>query len=199
MSVHYFVTRRPNSGLVSTMTLDDLRHQVATGELSPDLYATESDGRSFSQFQHSGIDSTWRTLRELLAEVPRNVPVETAEVKAVLVACPVCERQISSAAEACPQCGHPMRPATAAPAGPKCYSCSAMATTRCQSCGALSCAIHLESIYVSHGRGGAYELRCESCYSSAEMWKIVGVVIFCVVVVVVIFFMANMRAGPFIR
>jgi hypothetical protein len=53
------------------------------------------------------------------------------------------------------------------PAGPKCYSCSAPATTRCQSCGALSCAQHLQSIYVSHNEGGAYELRCESCHSSA--------------------------------
>ncbi len=55
----------------------------------------------------------------------------------------------------------------AKPGGSRCYRCSATATTRCQSCGALSCAEHLQSIYVPHGRGGAYELRCASCYSSA--------------------------------
>ena len=65
-----------------------------------------------------------------------------------------------------------MRPASQAPTGPKCYSCSAPATTRCQSCGALSCAQHLESIYVIHGEGGAYELRCESCHSSAMSAKV---------------------------
>ena len=35
----------------------------------------------------------------------------------------------------------------------------------------MSCPRHLESVYVSHGQGGAYELRCDSCYSSAETWK----------------------------
>jgi hypothetical protein len=87
-----------------------------------------------------------------------------------LIECPACGRQISAAADACPQCGHPNRPAAPA-AGPKCYACAAAATTRCQSCGALSCAQHLQSIYVYHGDGGAYELRCQNCYSSAEAWK----------------------------
>jgi len=91
-----------------------------------------------------------------------------------LIECPACGRQISTEAEACPQCGHPNRLTASATAGPTCYACAATATTRCQSCGALSCAQHLQSIYVSHGRGGAYELRCKSCYSSAETWKIVG-------------------------
>jgi len=51
---------------------------------------------------------------------------------------------------------------------------SAAATTRCQSCGALSCAVHLTSIYVPHGQGGAYELRCRRCYSSAITSRIRG-------------------------
>jgi hypothetical protein len=87
-----------------------------------------------------------------------------------LINCPACGRQISIEADACPGCGHPNRPR--APSGPSCYACSAAATTRCQSCGAFSCAEHLQSIYVSHGRGGAYELRCQSCYSSALTWQI---------------------------
>lgn len=93
-----------------------------------------------------------------------------------LISCPACGHMISTEAEACPQCGHPNRPLRAA-VGPKCYACSAAATTRCQKCGALSCAEHLENIYVSHGRGGAYELRCKSCYASADTWNKIGCVI----------------------
>jgi hypothetical protein len=109
-----------------------------------------------------------------------------------LISCPACGRQISTAAEFCPQCGHPNRPggdssgdfssdflksgephpAAAQPlTGPTCYACSLPATTRCQRCGALSCASHLQSIYAYHGQGGAYELRCQSCYSSAAAWR----------------------------
>src|SRR5262249_42796301 len=54
-----------------------------------------------------------------------------------LINCSACGREISTEAEACPQCGHPNRPPERAPAGPRCYACSATATTRCQSCGAL--------------------------------------------------------------
>jgi hypothetical protein len=108
-----------------------------------------------------------------------------------LTNCPECGRQVSTAAEACPQCGHPIRPAPPAPEGPKCYSCSAPATTRCQCCGALSCAEHLQSIYVTHGRGGAYELRCESCYSSAQAWKVFGWIIGGIILIIVLFLLAS--------
>ena len=103
-----------------------------------------------------------------------------------LLPCPECGREISTLAESCPGCGHPNRPrATPAPTGPTCYSCSATATTRCQSCGALSCAEHLQSIYVTHGRGGAYELRCESCYASAKALQIGGWIVFAIVLLIV--------------
>ena len=108
-----------------------------------------------------------------------------------LIACPECGRQISTEAEACPQCGHPNRPGFQPPKGPTCYACSAPATTRCQSCGALSCAVHLQSIYVQHGRGGAYELRCQSCYSSAQAWQVVGWII----MAIVLFFVAMFALG----
>jgi hypothetical protein len=105
-----------------------------------------------------------------------------------LIDCPACGNRISIEAEACPQCGHPNRPATRAPEGPKCYACSAIATTKCQSCGALSCAQHLESIYVYHGESGANELRCQSCYESARAWKvfrwiIVGVALLIILII----------------
>jgi hypothetical protein len=111
-----------------------------------------------------------------------------------LISCPECGRQISTKAESCPQCGCPNREAAPVAMGPECYSCSAPATTRCQSCGALSCAQHLQSIYVTHGRGGAYELRCDSCYSSAQTWKIVGWVVSGVAVVFVLILMFAMMA-----
>jgi hypothetical protein len=111
-----------------------------------------------------------------------------------LISCPECGRQISTQAEACPQCGHPNQPAKQLPAGPRCYACSAAATTRCQSCGKLSCALHLQSIYVSHNQGGAYELRCESCYSTAMVWKVIGGIIFAIILFfVLMFFLGALR------
>lgn len=102
-----------------------------------------------------------------------------------LIDCPACGHKISIEAEACPQCGHPNRHATRAPVGPKCYACSATATTRCQRCNELSCAEHVESIYVSHGRGGAYELRCNSCYADALAWKRFGRIIFVIILLII--------------
>jgi len=109
-----------------------------------------------------------------------------------LMDCPVCGRQISTEAESCPQCGHPNRAAAPAPTVPNCYACAAPATTRCQSCGALSCAQHLQSIYVAHGHGGAYELRCESCYSSAMGWKVFGWIFGGIVLIVILIMWSQM-------
>ena len=36
--------------------------------------------------------------------------------------------------------------------------------------------LHLHSIFVQYGNGGANELRCEGCYSSATRWKVVNAV-----------------------
>lgn len=116
------------------------------------------------------------------------ITTSAAEGDALLTNCPVCSRQVSTAADTCPQCGHPLRVAAPVQAGAKCYSCSAAATTRCQSCEALSCALHLQSIYVTHGRGGAYELRCESCHSEAEIWKVVGGIATVIVIVVILIY-----------
>lgn len=76
----------------------------------------------------------------------------------------------------------------ALPPGPKCYACSAQATTRCQSCGALSCAVHLKSIFVSHGKGGAYELRCERCYSSAQAGQVFGWIVGAIILIMAAIF-----------
>ena len=102
-----------------------------------------------------------------------------------LVNCPECARQVSTAAEACPQCGHPMKGATTnRPAGSKCYACAAAATTRCQHCGTLSCVEHLN--HINYGLGP--KILCKSCRPShlaraifMWVWAIVvvgGIVIF---------------------
>ena len=115
-----------------------------------------------------------------------------------LIDCPECGRQISTAAEACPGCGHPNRPGSSRdsyspPAGPTCYACPNPATTKCVRCGRLSCALHLESIYVSYGKGGAHELRCSDCYSSAMTFKIIGGVVAVVVGIGILIFFLSMK------
>ena len=47
--------------------------------------------------------------------------------------------------------------------------------------------------------GGAYELRCESCYDSAMTWKVVGWVPVGVVALIALAMFAGMRNGPFGR
>ena len=100
----------------------------------------------------------------------------TARSTAVaLIDCPECGRQISTAAEACPGCGHPNRPTAVVPVGPTCHACSDTATTKCQNCGALSCVAHVESVSVAVG--GPYQLRCAECDTATRGWKIVQVVV----------------------
>ena len=119
-----------------------------------------------------------------------------ADVHMPLIPCPECGRQVSTAGDACPGCGHPNRPVPRETAGRECYDCPAAATTRCQACGALNCAVHLRSIYIPYGRGGAYELRCPARPASAIIWKAVGwafgAVVFAIILLVILSGM-----GPF--
>ncbi|MDA0659365.1 MAG: hypothetical protein O2931_08885 [Planctomycetota bacterium] len=66
---YFYVTRQEGDGFVATLTLDEIRTRLKAGELKESFFATESDGRSFSQFRKSG-NGRWRTLAELLAEHP---------------------------------------------------------------------------------------------------------------------------------
>ena len=97
-----------------------------------------------------------------------------------LIPCPECGREISTNAEACPHCGNPMRSSTSAPSGPTCYACSAIATTKCESCRTPSCPQHLQSVYVAYGD----ELRCDNCCSWGMTWQVVSLVLFGVVVII---------------
>jgi hypothetical protein len=86
-----------------------------------------------------------------------------------LISCPACGSQISTEAEACPQCGHPNRATTQAAPGPKCYACSAAATTRCMWCNALSCALHVQSVNVFDGhRSFSTALLCPDCLAKGK-------------------------------
>lgn len=102
-----------------------------------------------------------------------------------LIDCAACGHKISVEAEACPQCGHPNQPTTRE--GPKCHACSAVATTRCQKCNKLSCAQHVKSIYVFHGEGGAYELRCKACFGNAEYWNTIRWILIGIGVLIAVF------------
>ena len=133
-------------------------------------------GHSPSEEGRSLVDELWK-----LQELRKNGTLseeEFAQAKAALLKNPPVE----------------IRPALAATAstGPRCYACTGLATTRCQSCGALSCAQHLQSIYVAHGQGGAYELRCESCHSDAMVWKVVGWVFAGIVLIFVLVMWSQM-------
>jgi hypothetical protein len=112
-----------------------------------------------------------------------------------LIHCAACGHQISVEAEACPSCGHPNHRTRPAHDGPPCYACSATATTRCVSCGVLSCAQHLQSIFVSHGRGGAYELRCRKCYATASAMRTFGIIMFFVILGIAALICLGMFAG----
>src|SRR5262245_47935131 len=116
-----------------------------------------------------------------------------------LIRCSVCAREISNEAESCPQCGHPSRATRRTATGSRCYSCPAPATTRCQSCGALSCAHHLQSIYVAHGKGGAFELRCQNCYSTAQWSNAIGCIVMAVGLIGLLIFMTIQGYWPFHR
>jgi hypothetical protein len=114
-----------------------------------------------------------------------------------LIHCAECGREISTEAESCPGCGFPVHKKETADVGPRCYACSAPATTRCVSCNALSCARHLQSIFVSHGRGGAYELRCRQCYATASTMRTFGTVMFFVILGIAALMCFVMFSGAF--
>jgi hypothetical protein len=93
-----------------------------------------------------------------------------------LIPCPACGREISTQAEACPQCGHPNQhislPAKNEPA---CYCCDRRATTRCQNCNALSCGLHLYNVFRWHStKHGSHDLLCGDCVKSHNRWVMLG-------------------------
>jgi hypothetical protein len=142
-----------------------------------DCEVLQAEGQSYSALKNS---TGWRNVQEIWPSATSDKQDEPAR----LVSCPICSRDISSAAVSCPQCGHPMSPAI--PTGPTCYKCQSLATTRCQSCGAVSCIQHLRSV---HFWGEArHELRCESCQESAMARKVALVILQVLIVILALFF-----------
>ncbi len=71
---YYYVTREPGRDFVGMFILDEIRGQLATGTLLGSFHATQSDGRSFNQFQRDGGGVRWRTLADLLGERGETLP-----------------------------------------------------------------------------------------------------------------------------
>src|SRR5262249_14439473 len=98
------------------------------------------------------------------APQPSNLDRSTVAGGAMpLISCPACGRQISAEAAACPQCGHPNRPAppTAAASATQCRSCGQPAVAACRTCGGFYCAQH--GGIASSGLGAPL---CSVCYDA---------------------------------
>lgn len=78
-----------------------------------------------------------------------------------------------------------------------CRACASPVTTRCQSCDALSCAVHVHGTYVTGGDSNRYELRCAGCRSAAMVWRSVSGILFVVAVVSMLVSMARKGEGLF--
>ena len=94
MSQIYFVARGPNSGFIAALSLDEIRDQLLLDQLKESYYITESDGRSFNQFQATCQHVRWRTIAEFLVEQlqgQQTVAAETA-MPLGLIPCPACGR-----------------------------------------------------------------------------------------------------------
>jgi hypothetical protein len=80
-----------------------------------------------------------------------------------LIHCTECGQQISTEAEACPQCGHPNRrtPPAAPRLATQCKTCAQPAVGSCKACGGFYCA--------SHGGLASFGLNapiCSACYDA---------------------------------
>ncbi|MFN5298303.1 MAG: zinc ribbon domain-containing protein [Planctomycetaceae bacterium] len=107
-----------------------------------------------------------------------------------LIDCPECGHQVSTKAPACPHCGVPMGSSSEAPAGPRCYACSAAATTRCMRCEALSCAEHLRL-----SRSGPGLMVCKRCQDDLQVAMLFLLLAFLPIVVIVVLILSKSLAS----
>jgi hypothetical protein len=68
----YYVTKMRGTRFVGVYSLADIREAVIAGRFEATWFATESDGRSFSDFSNSE-NGDWRTLQTLLEEIEQFV------------------------------------------------------------------------------------------------------------------------------
>ena len=116
-----------------------------------------------------------------------------------LIPCEACAHKISPYATACPNCGHPVaiertqeelcsvkeqELSESQEEELKCYACSRSATQKCSSCGAYSCAEHLE-LYIGGKRS---RLLCNKCHKEAvsddETFKVINILIVFIIIIV---------------
>lgn len=93
-----------------------------------------------------------------------------------LVACPECQREVSTHAKACPHCGCPI-----APPGVEgmwsCSICGAAATRACAKCGRPCCENHVAAWHTIQGVSGRV---CTKCRDFA--WN--GCIVFLIILVI---------------
>ena len=98
-----------------------------------------------------------------------------------LIGCPACGRQISTEAEACPQCGHPNNLVAEGTPRRKCYACAAEATLKCQKCGRRGCMDHIVGQTVGFGQYALNAMLCKDCGSRANTYNWVALVLIAIV------------------
>ncbi|WP_390844256.1 zinc ribbon domain-containing protein [Anatilimnocola floriformis] len=113
-----------------------------------------------------------------------------------LIICPECAQKISTAAEACPHCGYPMRPASKGSAA-TCHACAQPATTRCHRCNQLSCIAHVWNVQFSGAHSTHIEHYCADCLKSHQDSQrgclILFLVVFAIVVVGGLVFLSQLH------
>ena len=75
---YFYVTRGKGEGFIATLSLQEIHSKLEIGGLNINQFATESDGRSFAEFQKSG-DGNWRTLDAILIEYEAEIEKYEAE------------------------------------------------------------------------------------------------------------------------
>ena len=76
----YYVTKMRGTRFVGVYSLADIREAIIAGRFEATWFATESDGRSFSDFSNSE-NGNWRTLEALLEMGPEEIEELVAETQ----------------------------------------------------------------------------------------------------------------------
>lgn len=87
--MNYYVTKMPGTRFVGAFSLETIRESVAAGRFKAAWFATESDGRSFTEFSKSEAGD-WRTLQTLLAMDPEEIAQLVAKVQSSIEKRTVC-------------------------------------------------------------------------------------------------------------
>lgn len=98
----YFVCKTPGSGFVGAYTVEQIQALLKTNEIKAEYVVTESIVPTFSQLMQMG-GAQWMSVLDLLTGIEQQPPPKK------LIQCPMCEKDVSPHATACPHCGHPLK------------------------------------------------------------------------------------------